>query len=559
VNHLYNILFSLIVILSIFTSIPIKANSLSNSKTSLLKAKSANFKNNELVQDPEIRTTDTQSQVKIRVKHFIFIGNTVIGTNELNLITNKYLNEDVTLKELILARDAVTKLYRDKGYSTSKAKLLPLPANQNLSIAGADITIQVFEGKVEQIIYQGSPRLRRYVVFRLKAATSPVMNENKLIEALRILQNDKLINQISARQYPGSHSSSSILTVKVKENNPVSVTISLNNGRSPAIGQYERGIAIEDINLLGNGDTIKASFYNTDGSNKEVFSYTSPFNSANGTIGFSFNNFDSTIIEKPASLLDINTVSRSYDLTIRQPLFHNVKEKSSKEFAIGLTLSREEAQSAILGTPFPISPGSDVNGSTRLIVLRPFQEYLQRNNTDAFYLKSQFNIGLGILDANINSTGPDGRFITWQGTADWQHLLPYGFILNWHSMLQVAGSSVPSLEQITIGGSTTVRGYRENGLIDENGMIASVEILYPIFNKSFGSVLVGPFIDTGVTWGNLLSPSSQIISSVGIKTELNFNEKLSARFNAAFPIVTLSAPEQAWLGNTLSFQINLKF
>jgi hemolysin activation/secretion protein len=79
------------------------------------------------------------------------------------------------------------------------------------------------------------------------------------------------------------------------------------------------------------------------------------------------------------------------------------------------------------------------------------------------------------------------------------------------------------LEKISIGGSTTVRGYRENQLTGDNGVVASLEWRIPLFEipvpfKSEDSNLyVAPFFDYGRTWNadsDTIGPKS--ISSLGL-------------------------------------------
>jgi len=499
-------------------------------------------------------------QASLRVNRFIFEGNTVISTQELEKVTAPYQGKVITVKELQQVRDTVAKVYHDRGYLSTRSRLLALPANQGLQAAGTTITIAIFEGTVEQINYQGSPRLRRYMVRRIKAATSPVYNEDRLLEELRLLQDDPLIKQIAVQKYPGSRKSTTVLTVQVQQTQRLRGTFFLDNNRSPAIGSWQRGLQLEDTNLLGLGDRLSFYYANTTGSNEESANYSVPFNISNGTVQFSFTNLNSRIVEKPFNQLDITSNARSYDLSIRQPLLRTANETSIRELAVGLTASRVESETALLDTPFPLAAGADEQGRTRLSVLRFFQEYIQRDSRQVLSARSQFNLGLGAFDATIHPTAPDGHFFYWQGQGVWQRLLSQKLTFQARGALQIADRSLPALEQFALGGATTVRGYREQGFLGDEAVLASVELDYPVLSSSYGTVRVGPFIDTGRTWGTGSSDlASRFLASAGVGVKYSLAEQLSVRLDAAIPLISFSEPDTAWRGNTLSFFVNYNF
>ncbi len=70
--------------------------------------------------------------------------------------------------------------------------------------------------------------------------------------------------------------------------------------------------------------------------------------------------------------------------------------------------------------------------------------------------------------------------------------------------VQLAESALLGLEQFAIGGHSTVRGYRENTLVRDNGMVGSFELRVPVWRRSDGRprVEIGPFIDVGYSWNH---------------------------------------------------------
>lgn len=498
----------------------------------------------------------------IRVKRFVFQGNQAISTEDLEAVTAPFLNQDLTIAQLFQARDAVTNFYLERGYLYSRARLLELPENAALQIEGASVTIQILEGKVEAIQVEGSSRIRSYVRSRLNDAISPVFNLNRLEEALRLLQVDPLVERIAVRVDPGSRRSTARLDVQVEASPPFGAQIFLNNNRSPAVGSFERGVQLDGNSLLGLGEHFNLTYRNTAGSNQEDVRFSMPFNTRNGTVQFAFSNVNSRVIEEPFNELDLTSAARSYSLSVRQPLLRRATEAATQELAVGVSAARLESQTRLLDTPFPLAAGADPEGRTRILAMRPFVEYTQRSGQQVLFARSGFNFGLGIGDATINPASPDGRFVSWQGETVWVRSLPHRLSLQARGALQLADRPLPSLEQFVLGGATTVRGYREQGFLGDNGFLGSLELGIPVLSTNgLGRLSVIPFFDVGVVWNSsgIDGGNSQTLASTGVGLQYTLSDRVFARLDAALPLITLSEPDSAWRGNTLSVNINYQF
>lgn len=182
----------------------------------------------------------------ITVTRFEFEGNTAFSDQELTEVTVPFTNRLITFAELLQAEAAVTKLYTSAGYINSGAVI---PANQTLSLKGA---IQVIEGGVKEIEVTGTRRLNsNYVHSRLALATDRPLNQNRLLEALQLLQLDPLIQNLSAELSAGSSPELSVLSVRVQEADSFNTEFFADNGRAPSVGNFRRGIRFNQANLLG--------------------------------------------------------------------------------------------------------------------------------------------------------------------------------------------------------------------------------------------------------------------------------------------------------------------
>ncbi|AFZ26110.1 hemolysin activation/secretion protein [Cylindrospermum stagnale PCC 7417] len=449
---------------------------------------------------------------------------------------------EITFAQLLEARSAITQFYIDKGYITSGA-LIP---EQALPPGGGVVTIQLAEGSLEDIKIIGNQRLNpNYIRSRLQRANQKPLNRDRLLEALQVLQLNPLIESLSAELSTGSSFGSNLLLVKVKEARSFNTQISLDNNRSPSVGSFQRSIQLREGNLLGIGDGVNLRYANTDGSNQVDVGYTLPLSSQNTTLSFNYGYSSNNVIEEPFDELDISSNSSEYQLTLRHPVIQTPRQ----ELALGLTAAHRESQT-FLGFKdtggFPLSPGADDKGRTKVTALRFFQEFTQRGDRSVFALRSQFSLGLDALDATINHNDePDSRFFAWRGQAQLVRLLAPDTILLIRGDVQLADRRLLSSEQIGLGGQASIRGYRQDLLLADNGAFGSVELRLPILRlrKQQALLQVVPFVDLGTAWNNSggADIETDFLASAGVGLRFQLSDRLNARFDWGIPIVSVDS------------------
>ncbi len=479
----------------------------------------------------------------IRVEGFEFEGNTAFSNRQLAEVTKPFTDREITFAELIAVETAVTQKYVEAGYINSGAVIL---ANQSFPRTGGVVKIRIIEGELIEIQIIGNRRLNaNYLRSRLEIATKKPLNRNKLLEALQILQLNPLIANISAELQAGSRPQQSRLQVRVKEADTLTSEIFMDNNRSPSVGSLRRGIKINQGNLLGWGDGLELSYTNSDGSNAFDANYTLPINAHNGTIEFTAGVTNTNVIEQPFNRLDIAGKSRTYELTYRQPII----QKPNQEIALGLTFSRQESQTSLLKEGFPLSPGANNQGETSVSSLRFFQEYVQRSPRQVLAARSQFSLGTDIFGATVNNNAPDSRFFAWRGQGQYVRSLAPETLLILRSDIQISTDSLLSLEQIGIGGVRSVRGYRQDLILTDNGAIASAELRIPILRipEAKGVLQVAPFLDFGVGWnyaGEKANSQSNNLLGTGLGLIWQMSDKLNARLDYGIPLIDVKASDE---------------
>ncbi len=516
---------------------------------------------------------ETQNYNKAyEVKGFLFQGNTAISNEELAKQVQEFVGKSITFGELVQAASRIEKYYIEKGYITTGAYIPSQNTEEGI------VTIQIVEGSLEEINVEVEGRLNSdYVRSRIAVATEGALNLNKLQEALQLLRLNPLIDQINSELSASTTPGKNILNVKVKTAKTFNILANLNNNRNPSVGTFQRGIQVSEGNLFGIGDEISFLYNNTDGSNEYEGRYSIPVNPYNGTVSVRYRNVESEIIERPFDELDIDTSARYFDFTFRQPVIQSVnlennQLKNTQEFALGLTFSRWESDSTLLDVAFPLSLGADAQGRTRDSALRFFQEWTHRDIQKILAVRSQFNFGLGIFDATINEDQPDSEFFVWRGQMFWfrqlgdatenPRSLPKLFV---KADLQLANDPLIPLEQFSLGGQATVRGYRQELLLTDSGLVASVELQIPIVQvpEVQGNLDIISFIDVGTGW-NLERPnpptSTLVGTGVGLKWEMgNDDHNFVARLDWGIPLISVDLDKNNWQENGIYFTIQYKF
>jgi hemolysin activation/secretion protein len=504
-------------------------------------------------QPPELQTPPAPTEPAaepdktVNVSKIEVSGSTIFGPEQLNPIVQPLEGRAVTLNELKTAADAITKLYLDQGYLTSRA-VLP-----QQTIADGIVQIQVLEGQLEEIQIEGNRRLlKSYIRDRVRLGAKVPLNTNKLEEQLRLLKIDPLFKNIEASLRPGSQPNTSILVVRVTEAKNFSSAIALDNYIPPAIAPERGSIALQYQNLSGRGDVLSGSYavgtnlgkFDWGASNVFDISYSIPVNAMNGTLQLRTVQNSNRITRSDLEPLGLEAESSYYLINFRQPIIRTLRQ----EVALSLGFEIQGGQTFLFNdTPFPFGIGPDANGVSRTRVLQFGQDWLRRDQQGAWLLRSQFNFGLGIFDATTNPAPiPDGRFFSWLGQGQRVQRLGGDNYLLLRSELQLSPNSLLPFQQFVIGGGLSVRGYAQNARSGDNGFRLSAEGRFPVLrDQARNPVLqLAPFLDLGTVWNNGSNPNGSVnqgfLAGAGLGILWQPNRHLDLRIDYALPFVDLS-------------------
>ena len=506
-------------------------------------------------------TPPDQSNISIPVTRIEVVGSTILRPTDLEPITKPIETKgQATLEELRQVADAITQLYLNQGYITSRAIL----ADQ--TIRDGVVQIQIVEGSLEDIKIEGSQRVRQsYIRSRIFLGAKPPLNRDKLEDQLRLLKADPLFTNVEASLRPGTKLGQSLLIVRVTEANPWEGFVGVDNFSPPSVGSVRFGGGIGYRNLTGLGDELFASYFRstTGGSSVGDFSYRIPVNAMNGTVQLRYSPSASRITDSQFSDLGIEGDSSLYEINFRQPLLRTPRE----ELAVSVGFSAQNGQTFLfenLGFPFGIGP--DANGNSRTRVFKFGQDYTRRDPLGAWAFRSLFSVGAGILDATENPDPiPDGRFFSWLGQIQRVQRLNNSNLLIVQGDLQLTPDTLLPSQQFVIGGGQSLRGYRQNFRSGDNGFRVSIEDRIVVLRDEAGLPVLqlAPFFDFGKVWNTSGNPNPQpskrFLAGIGAGLLWEPYPRLNIRLDYAYPIIQPGDRGSDAQDQAFYFSVNYQF
>ena len=461
---------------------------------------------------PPEKKGDELALGRVFVRQIIITGSTVFSEEELTRISAPYTNRTLASPDLEMLRRELTITYIEKGYINSGA-LIP-----DQVVADGVLRMHVNEGRLDDVEVEGEKWFQEsFIRDRLLIGSDKPLNIFSLQARLQLLQEDHRIERINAELKPGVSVGESLLKVRITEKNPIGAWFALNNYQSPTVGAERGLVTLSHENLTGRGDIFRFTYGRSDGLDPEIDTYYSlPLNPQDTTIALAYRKNDYTVVEEPFEPLDIVSKTDIYGISLRHPVYRTWNQ----ELALGLMGEHIENRTLLLGEPFSFSPGAEL-GKYHVTAFRFSQEWINRSQTRVLAARSRISLGLDALGATIRKAGiPDGQYLAWLGQFQWAEILnPSSIQIIARMDVQLATDSLLPVEQMAVGGRYTVRGYRENQLVRDQAVLASLESRIPLV-KSFSLadyLDIAPFVDYGRAWNkDLPTPPIQSISSIGL-------------------------------------------
>lgn len=457
---------------------------------------------------------------KVDLKRIVFQGNTVIATADLEKLCADFLGRTVSVADLELLRQNLTRYYIDHGYLNSGV-LFAQPA-----YADGTLTFRVIEGALSQVRFNGLERLdEAYLKDRLVVAGEGPLNVNTLRERFQLLLDDPLFNRLNARITPDAKLGEAILDVDVERARPYQLTAFANNTRAPSIGSESVGLRGWIRNLTGRGDVLDASTQTSatgDPGASHSVTWAVPLNYQGTRLSLHFDHGKSALIEEPMNVLGVESVLDTRQVGISHAFIDSLRHRLN----LGLDYVDRESKTTLMGTPFSFI-ANETTGTTKVHSWRFWQEYNYRTESHVFALRSTFVwADTNLLNAPYlptTSRYPDAGFNYWIGQGQYARLFPeHNLQLVVRATGQFTKDRLLSLDGLAVGGMSSVRGYRENQLLRDNGYFINAEFEYPLLKRAeTGTLILVPFLDYGTSWNT--NDEKVSLSAAGLALRYRWN------------------------------------
>lgn len=476
-------------------------------------------------------------------------GNTVIPTRELESVAVPYLGRAISDAEIEALRQELTQHYVKLGFINSGV------LTQAETTRDGILGFRVIEGKIGNIHFKGLAQLApEYLAGRI-AESHEVFNLNVLQERMQLLLSDPVVGRLNARVVPGATLGFADIQLEVAEARRYQLTAFANNHQTPSTGSHIIGLLGELRNLTGWGDVLNLTLQGSDGQDGYGLAWQFPVSARGTVVNLAGYSSAASIIEEPLRMLDIDSRSEGWELGISHPLIQSMTQR----LVFGLAYIDRESRTMLAGVPFAFATGA-ADGSNRASEWRFSQEYMLRMENAAYALRSTFTSGKNNAAMASAIERPPGQYYrTWVGQV--QAAFPAfmrGQMLI-RGSTQWSNANLVSMAQYSIGGASTVRGYRENHMVRDRGVNVSIEYRHLLKQDTeAGFRLVAfPFIDYGEGWN--AGRRSDAISSVGVGLAMNYgglDVELAVAQQIVHPAVKTSGALQ---DSGIHFQVRYRF
>ncbi|MBF0413231.1 MAG: ShlB/FhaC/HecB family hemolysin secretion/activation protein [Desulfamplus sp.] len=444
--------------------------------------------------------TDKIQSKLFELKGVKFEGNTLFSNEQLNEAATPFINHSVGMAELEEIRYQITRYYIDRGYINSGALIKP-----NQKVTDGIVTYLIIEGKLTNINIKGNGRLREnYIKKRVWKDGDKPFNTHKLQDYFQMLLQDPLIDKMDGNIVPGIKPGEAELDIDITRARPYDLSITASNHSSPNLGSEKLSINQTVRNLTGFGDSLNAVLDFTEGTQEIDASYAVPINSNNTTLALNYNYSRNEIVSKPFDSLNIESRLQSTKLSLNHPIYHTLR----RDISMGVSVKSEETRTYIIDGSFSVFEGSD-NGVDKATVVQLTQSFDDRTTDQVMVLRSTFSFGVDMLSPTLHSESlPDGEFVAWLGQVQYARRFDgkAGQII-FKGNVQLADDRLFSMEQFSLGGADSVRGYRENKHTGDNGYLFSLEWRVPVWESQKTGheeqtklLQIAPFMDYGSAW-----------------------------------------------------------
>ncbi len=424
---------------------------------------------------------------QVLIGDIVFEGNKSIATP--SLLNKMFTKKDKVLDAVTLSRDIdeLLNLYEEKGFTFASINVKEIIPYTDKGIQKLRLVISIKENekiKINDVVIEGNTTTKNNVILReIRLSSGNIVTRENILDIRRALENTGYFESVEQPKIY-KYKTSTVLYLKVKEGN--TNTFDGIIGYVPAAQNEEKGyftglVNLSLKNLFGTGRRIDAKWQKDAQTTQELeLKYLEPWllgYPLNANIGFLQRIQDSTYIKRIVNFKADALITKSFTASLLAN-FERVIPTSNQEQTLFTVFDSRL-----------ISTGAEIKFDSRDYVYNPASGILYRTS----YVVGQKKI---YNASSFPALDVPGDFTVQKGMIDLDFY--YSFFKRQSSLISVHGVEIrsPKLENsdfFRLGGSRSVRGYREEQFLASRAAWVNFEVRYSLTRKTFASL----FYDAG--------------------------------------------------------------
>lgn len=399
------------------------------------------------------------------LKAVTFKGADHLDMADRRAVAAPYLGRCITLADAEEMVRAVTNLYGERGYVTSRAFLHPQ------DIGDGELDILVVEGRIEGFDWNGenfSDRSERITAF--PDSVGDILDLREVEQGLDQL-NRLRSNNATMKLVPGEALGTSRVFLESPERRRWRLSAGVDNSGLSATGETQLKGSVEADNALGLNDSFYFSHsqdYLRDSSHRLSRDWSAlasiPYGDWTLNATSSYFQYRSPIYGQ-AQTFQTSGMSRTYRLGLDRMLYRDDQGKTSGGVSLAFKSMRNYLEDLYLDT-----------SSRKLAILGFSVSHTRKLAGGSVRVAAGYESGLPLLGAKNDSgriaDDPEAQFE--KLTADLSYAIPFqvrDLAFGWSTAAhgQWSNDTLFNTERQSIGGASTVRGFKDSTLIGDSG------------------------------------------------------------------------------------------
>jgi len=483
------------------------------------------------------------------INRFEVVGNTLIAPDEVERLVAPHTGKNKDFADIQRALEALERAYRDRGYGIVQV-LLP-----EQDITKGVVRFRVLAPRVGRVLIEGNTHFDNENIRR----SLPTVKEGETPNSKEMARNLQMTGEHPAKQTnvllrSGASEDQVDVNIKVTDDKPWRVFLTLDNTGTKETGYYRSGIGFQHSNLFNRDHTLTAQYVTSPTESDQVSiyggGYRIPFYGLNSSLDLiaGYSDVDSGTVQGLFNVSGKGTIGM-----VRWNYYLPRLEAIEQKIALGLDYRAFQNQVLFQGTG--IVPDVTVHPASLTYsgLWRATAAEL------SFYGSAAANIPGGTDGDDIafqaSRTGATASYTILRGGFNYVHQ----FRTEWQMRVGFNGQYTQDLlvsgEQYGIGGPDSVRGYLLREVASDKGESTQAELYTPDFARGIGlsdsfRTRLLAFFDYGSVRRNDPLPgetAQDSLSSAGVGLRFGYKKSVALRLDGAYILQpTPNREEGSW-------------